>query len=851
MVGIFKTIQTFLGISSILAADTDIDKNLPYSPHYYPSPQTGRTADNDWADAVTRAQEFVSQLTLAEKVNLTTGTLGPCVGNTGSLPEHDFWGLCLQDGPLGIRITDLVTGFPPGISAGATFNKALINARGHAIGYEFAQKGADIALGPVVGPVGLKALGGRLFESFGADQYLQGIAGAETVKGMQDEGVMANAKHYIGNEQEYNRTTISSNMDDRTLHEVYVWPFADLVKAGVGSVMCSYNLLNNSWGCENSYTLNHVLKDELGFQGFVVSDWGATHSGVNAITSGEDMDMPGSEMWGANITISVLNETLPMDRLDDMAIRIMSAYYKIGLDKERKKRGPPSFNTKTLKSYDYEFPEIGWGPFIESNKHVDVRRKQHYDVAYQTALESVVLLKNENATLPLSNDTKRLAVIGAAAGDNTNGATCSEAGCQGSEGYVDGSTQLGWGSGATNYPYYITPYDGIKQRANQDWITVDSYFGNDTKSIAYNHTVGASELNIIVALSTSGEGWDREDDKLWLGGEKVITDTIAQSSNNVIVISSLAPVDMEKFINHENVTAVVFALPGGQDTGKAIASVLFGDHNPSGKLPFTIAKDSKDYVEIVKNKTASNGHEQDYTLGETRLLLDYKYFDYHKIGPRFEFGYGLSYTEFTFGDQMEITEITKPSEHLPPPAALKAAQYFNGSLPNADDLLFPDNITPVPSFNYPYLNSTSWADKHGEKYKFPDGYSTTQRQKSSLAGGASGGNPALWQTAYNVKVNITNTGDKYGQQVVQLYIGYPESGENEFPGTPVKQLRGFEKVGLDVDQSSTVEFDILTRHLTVWDVKTASWVVQRGEYKVYVGSSSADELLKLTDTISI
>lgn len=177
-----------------------------------------------------------------------------------------------------------------------TWDRRLIHERGAAYGEEARGKGVHVVLGPVMGPLGRLPAAGRNWEGFSADPYLMGVASAETIKGIQSRGVIATAKHFIGNEQEHFRMgvdAISSNIDDRTMHELYLWPFADSVHAGVGSVMCSYNKVNNSAACENSKLMNGLLKDELGFQGFVVSDWLAQMSGVHSALTGMDMTMPG------------------------------------------------------------------------------------------------------------------------------------------------------------------------------------------------------------------------------------------------------------------------------------------------------------------------------------------------------------------------------------------------------------------------------------------------------------------------------------------------------------------------------------------------------------------------------
>lgn len=272
---------------------------------YYPTPPGGWVSN--WTEAYAKAQKVVQNMTLVEKVNLTTGTgflMGPCVGNTGSALRFGIPNLCLQDSALGVAKTDNNTAFPAGITTGATFNKALMYARGLAIGAEARGKGVNVMLGPTIGPLGRKPRGGRNWEGFGADPVLQAYGGALTVKGIQENGVIATAKHFVGNEQEEYRMdiiphglmqAISSNIDDRTLHELYAWPFAEAIRAGVGAVMASYNDVNGSDDSQNSMLLNGILKDEMGFQGLVMSDWFGQIGGVSSALAGLDMAMPGGK----------------------------------------------------------------------------------------------------------------------------------------------------------------------------------------------------------------------------------------------------------------------------------------------------------------------------------------------------------------------------------------------------------------------------------------------------------------------------------------------------------------------------------------------------------------------------
>lgn len=274
----------------------------------------------------------MSQLTLEEKVNLSTGTgwkADKCVGQTGAIPRLGFRAMCLQDSPVGVRDSDFSSVFPAGVNVAATWDRDLAYARGHAMGAEHKGKGSDMQLGPVAGPLGRAPEGGRNWEGFSPDPVLTGQLFAQSIQGIQSAGIMTSAKHYIAYEQEHFRQvsdattygfniseSVSANLDDVTMHELYLWPFAgmyasiifflwcaapadrsctalDGVRAGATSIMCSYNQVNNSQACQNSYTLNYLLKGELAFQGFVVSDWTGTHSGVASILAGLDMTMPG------------------------------------------------------------------------------------------------------------------------------------------------------------------------------------------------------------------------------------------------------------------------------------------------------------------------------------------------------------------------------------------------------------------------------------------------------------------------------------------------------------------------------------------------------------------------------
>lgn len=268
------------------------------SPPVYPTPNT--TGLGGWQAAHAKAFDILKNLNVSQKATLVTGTEGPCTGNIPAIAGTSFGGLCLQNGPLGDLSADYASVFPAGLSCAASWDRDLVKKRGEYMGAEWREKGTHIGLGPVAGPLGRSAYAGRNWEGFSPDPYLTGSLFALTIEGMQSQGVQAVAKHLVAQEQETQRKptlssngtkieSVSSNIDDRTLHEVYAWPFGDAVRSGVAAVMCSYNRVNQSYACQNSKLLNGLLKEELAFHGYVMSDWAATHSGVASALAGLDM----------------------------------------------------------------------------------------------------------------------------------------------------------------------------------------------------------------------------------------------------------------------------------------------------------------------------------------------------------------------------------------------------------------------------------------------------------------------------------------------------------------------------------------------------------------------------------
>lgn len=710
-------------------------------------------------------------------------------------------------------------------------------------------------------------------QGFGTDPYLQGIAAAQTIKGIQEEGVMATIKHFIGNEQEHFRQSwewglpnaMSSNIDDRTLHEMYGWPFQDSVKAGVASVMCSYQMLNNSYSCGNSKLLNGILKDELGFQGFVQSDWLAQRSGVASALSGLDVTMPGDglvwaagkSLWGAELTKAVLNGSLPISRMNDMVTRVVAAWYQLGQDDESKfDRKGPNFSSWT----NDEMGIVNAGSSDDTNKvvvnqFVNVQGTgddAHSLIARQIATEGTVLVKN-TGILPLNKDGwpvdaqdklhYRVGIFGEDAGEAEGGPNaCEDRACN------QGTLASGWGSGAVEFPYLVTPIAALKEAFNKERVYVTDFPTNSPPFKKAPAILKDQDVCIVFANSDSGEGFkswnhingDRNDLFLQKDGDKLIQDVAdgcgGGKGSTIVVVHSVGPVILEKWINLPGVKAVIMANLPGQESGNAIADIIVGNVNPSGKLPYTIGKSLEEYGPGGKVLYYANGvvPQQNFSEG---LYIDYRHFDKNGIAPTFEFGFGLSYTTFEYSN-ISVTEVLpKTALPAPRPDPIPPPQ-FGDVIPDPATALAPEGFRKLSKFIYPYISKISDI-KEGE-YPYPAGYDTVQ--EPSPAGGGEGGNPDLWNVYARVTVTIQNTGTVAGQEVAQLYLAYPDvGGEAAKVDFPMKVLRGFEKIHLEVGESRSVSFDLTRRDLSYWDTGRQNWVMPtEGKVTVRVGASSRD-----------
>lgn len=574
---------------------------------------------------------IITTMSLEEKVYMVHGD---GMFTSGGIARLNIPDITYTDGPTGIReelehrswqtmswTTDSVTFFPTGTALAATWNKELAYRYGLAIGDEARARGKDILLGPGVNII-RTPLCGRNFEYFSEDPLLASVMTVGYVKGVQMQDVAACVKHFTINNQEYMRSLIDVHADERTLREIYLPTYkAAALDAQTYSFMGSYNKFRGDWVCENDYLLNQVMKGEWNYQGVVVSDWGATHSTVKAALAGLDVEMGNG--WGrkehyfASLADSVKAGKVPESVLDDKVRRLLRLAYNC-------RTTDPDRNKGSMNS-----PE-------------------NSQLAYDVASEAIVLLKNENNTLPLDKThTGKIAVIGMMA-DMINA----------KGGYTAG----------VKARYEITPLQGIRDYLGEDvlldfapgykedFIVVDTggHWPHRYPNPAPNDTLlkdavnlaGQSDLVLLFVgnpRSVETEATDRETLALPFGQDSLIQAVTAANPNTVIIVVAGAATDLNRA--SKSTPALAYSWYNGSENGKALADMLFGDINPSGKLPFTIPKKLEDIGAHAFDKHTYPGVNGSVEYKEG-ILVGYRWFDTKAIEPAYCFGYGLSYTTF-------------------------------------------------------------------------------------------------------------------------------------------------------------------------------------------------------------
>jgi beta-glucosidase len=802
--------------------------------------------------------DLLRQMTLQEKVSLLAGS---DLWHTTPVERLGIPAMKVTDGPNGARGGGFIDGvkaacFPAGIALASTWNTDLVQRVGQALGQEARTKDASVLLAPTVN-IHRSPLNGRNFECYSEDPYLSGRMAVAYIKGVQSEGVGATIKHYVCNDSEYQRNSISSEIDERTLREIYLAPFqAAIHEAQPWAVMASYNKINGTFASENPTTLTKILKEEWGFDGVVMSDWFGTQSSAEAVNAGLDLEMPGPANWrGEKLLQAVERGEVDEATIDESVRRLLRLLTRAGV---------------------FERPDEVQEQAID--------RPEHRAVAREAAAEGMVLLKNAGNILPLQPEKlTSLAIIG------PNAKT---------------ARIMAGGSAQVNAHYAITPFDAVVSRAGEDvqigyeagctihklmplldiallaadaqetehglaveyfnnsdlsgtpahtafitttelfWLGVlptgvnsqqfsirargkfvpgetgvytfglasaglsrltldgqeiidnwthqqpgSTYFGMGSDEVTAsvelaagqtcaltleyaksNSPLAAVRLGCLPPLPTDAieravvlagsadvalifaglsaewesEGFDRPDIELVGEQNSLIERVAAANKNTIVVLNTGSPIAMP-WLNE--VTAVVQAWYPGQECGNAIADVLFGDVNPSGKLTQTFPVRIEDTPAFL-NYPGENGQVR---YGEG-IFVGYRYYEKKQVTPLFPFGFGLSYTTFSYDTLRLSAQAIGPNELL------------------------------------------------------------------------------------HVAIDVTNTGSREGQEVVQLYIRDKTASVQR----PDKELKAFAKTHLAAGERRTVTFTIEQDALAYYDTLQRAWVAEAGEFEILLGSSSRD-----------
>ncbi|MDO4337404.1 MAG: glycoside hydrolase family 3 C-terminal domain-containing protein [Eubacteriales bacterium] len=656
-------------------------------------------------------KELISQMTLEEKAGMCSGL--------------DFWHLkgverlgvpsvMVSDGPHGLRkqddqadhlgINDSIKAvcFPPAVLSACSFDRELMKTFGEAIGKEAQANDLSVVLGPAVN-IKRSPLCGRNFEYYSEDPYLAGETAAAFINGVQEHHVGTSIKHFAANNQEYNRMSSSSNVDERTFREIYLPAFETAVKKSQPyTVMCSYNKINGTYASENPHLLTEILRDEWGFEGYVMSDWGAVNDRVEGLKAGLELEMPSS--GGVNdreIIAAVQNGSLDEAVLDRAVERLLNIIFK----------------------------------YTDNREEQEFTLEEDHTLARKIAEESMVLLKNDSV-LPLKEEEK-IVFIGE---------------------FAAKPRYQGGGSSHINSFRVSSILDEISDKANVTYVkgfpadkdVYDEALANEAVEAAKH----ADKVVIFAGLPDSfeSEGYDRAHMRLPDCQNRLIGEILAVQPQTVVVLHNGSPVEMPWLTE---VKGLLEAYLGGQAVGEALADILFGKVNPSGKLAETMPyklSDNPSYLSF------GDGENVDYREG---LFVGYRYYDAKEMPVAFPFGYGLSYTTFAYSN------LTVSQKEL------------------------SDNDTVT------------------------------------------------------VSVDVTNTGNREGKEIVQLYI-------RDLTGSarrPLKELKGYDKVSLKPGETKTATFTLDYRSLAWYHTGLKDWYAASGEYEILIGASSRD--IRLTEKIHL
>lgn len=580
-------------------------------------------------------KSLIEKMTLEEKLQLLTGKNN---WETVAVERLGIPSIFVSDGPHGLRkmVVDengnyqtlKSTCFPTASAMAATWNPELAYEVGECIAEECQAENVDIILGPGVN-IKRTPLCGRNFEYFSEDPYLAGEMAAAYINGVQSRNVGTSLKHYAANNQEYDRHHISSEVDIRALREIYLKPFEIAVKkAQPWTVMCSYNRINGVYGSEHKWLLDDVLRKEWGFEGFVVSDWGAVWDRAKSLKASLELAMPYNENHFNVLKKAYEEGKITDDEINSALERFLKIVFRAY--EARKNR---------IKEYDAE---------------------KHHEVAKKVALESITLLKNDNNILPINREkVKKLAIIGE---------------------FAAMPVIQGGGSAHVQTAKVDAPLDRIKELAQKEGIEVEYAISMSVPSNSqYNQNsalrIAENADQVIIFAGNRGrvesEGYDRTSIKLSPDIENAILQISRLNPNTVVVVQAGSAIDMTAWIGR--VKAVVFDWYSGQAGGSAIAEILFGVHSPSGKIAETFPiclEDTPAY-----GTYPGNGIVSWYREG---IMVGYRYYDTFEKPVLFPFGHGLSYTQFEYSDLKITPDVAGENDEITVSFSVKNTGNMHG-----------------------------------------------------------------------------------------------------------------------------------------------------------------------------
>ena len=809
-------------------------------------PGTAQNAQPTQAEIDQRIETLLGKLTLEEKI-LLLGGINDFF--TQPIPRVGIPSLKMSDGPMGVHDYGPTTAYPAGIALAASWDEDLAKRVGISMGKDARARGVHIILAPGMN-IYRSPLNGRNFEYFGEDPFLASRMSVGVIEGIQSQGVMATAKHFIANNSEYGRMDHSSDLDERTMREVYLPAFEASVKeAKVGALMDAYNLVNGVYMTQNGLLNETIARKEWGFRGILMSDWGATHDGIGAANNGLDLEMPSAAYMNSSTLLPALQRgDVKLATIDEKVRRILRTAIEFGfLDRPQLDSSIPLYS------------QIG------------------REIALEEARSGMVLLKNDRHTLPL--DRKKLRTI-AVLGPNSypsviGGGGSSLTTAYNSVSFLEGISNAAgsdlrvlslfetpsidaivektefvtapggkpglrgeyfsnaefkgaptltrtderidfrWGAGSfaegapvdhfavrwtgyfvpkneDDYRFYTSADDGVRlfiddELAIDDWKphaetlntfvkhlqggkpyklrleyfedigTATARFGIGTASLEFTEDakkVAAAADVVILCMgfgpNTESEGFDRPF-RLPKGQDEFIEQAATINKDVVVVVNAGGNVNMSRWL--DKVPALLQAWYPGQEGGRALAQILFGDYNPSGKLPATFERKWEDNPSYHSYFPQKGDKHVEYSEG---IFVGYRGYDKNGVTPQFPFGFGLSYTTFNYSD-LRIGPLGKDAGAI-----------------------------------------------------------------------------------VEVSFQVENTGDREGTEIAEVYVGDPQDG----PPRPIKELKGFAKIKLMPGEKKQVSVQLDRRAFSYYDSNKHAWYAPAGEYGLMVGSSSADIRLK-------